>query len=66
MSRGAVLVANEHPDLVEKIRFNLEEAGYEVLTAYNGFEALGAVRAEEPDLVIMNRLISPVEKRGPR
>lgn len=57
MAKGTVLVVDDEPDLVETIRLSLERAGYDVLTAYNGFEALGAARAEQPDVVILDVML---------
>ncbi len=54
MAKGTVLVVDDEPDVVETLKFSLEEAGYDVLTAYNGLEALGAAKAEEPDVVILD------------
>lgn len=57
MTKGIVLVVHDEASLVEMMKLSLEKAGYEVLTACNGFEAIGAVRAEEPDIVILDALL---------
>jgi len=57
METKTVLVVDDEPDLVDTIKFGLERAGYEVLTAYNGFEALGVARAEEPDVIILDVML---------
>ena len=57
MAKGVVLVVDGEPDLVEMMKLSLQKAGYEVLTASNGFEAIGAARAEEPDIVILDALL---------
>ncbi len=57
MKSKTVLVVDDEPDLVETIKFCLERNGYRVLTAYNGFEALGAARTEEPDVVILDVML---------
>lgn len=49
-----VLVADDEPDILEIIRYNLEAEGYEVYTASNGEEALIRARALKPDLVILD------------
>lgn len=57
MEPKTVLVVDDEPDLVETIRFSLERVGYNVLTAYNGFEALGVARSEQPDVVILDVML---------
>ncbi|NDC77289.1 MAG: DNA-binding response regulator [Chitinophagia bacterium] len=49
-----VLVADDEPDILEIVRYNLEAEGYEVFTASNGEEALTRARALKPDLVILD------------
>ena len=39
--KGRILVVEDEPDLVELLAFNLRQHGFEVITAHNGFEALG-------------------------
>ena len=52
--RPRVLLADDEPDITESIRFCLEQEGCEVETASNGHEALGAVRAWAPHLVLLD------------
>ncbi len=54
MTKKKVLIVDDEPDILEGIQFHLEGEGYEVFTAINGWEALGAVRAIDPDLVLMD------------
>lgn len=54
MDKKKVLIVDDEPDILEGIQFHLEQEGHEVFTAINGWEALGAVRAIEPDLVVMD------------
>ena len=49
-----VLIADDEPDLIEALHFCLEQEGYEVRTACNGYEALGAVRAWQPHVVLLD------------
>ena len=35
-----ILLVDDEPDIVEIIRFNLEQKGYQVFTAYDGLEAI--------------------------
>ncbi len=54
MDKKRILIVDDEPDILESIQFHLEQEGYEIFTAVNGWEALGAVRAIEPDLVLMD------------
>ena len=54
MSTSRILVVDDEPDVVETIEFCLEHEGYEVLTASNGLEGLGAARALKPDLILLD------------
>jgi CheY-like chemotaxis protein len=49
-----VLVADNEPDITELVRFQLERHGYDVLTAFDGAEALEKVHAHEPDLALID------------
>jgi DNA-binding response OmpR family regulator len=57
LSREKILVVDDEPDTVAMIQFVLEQEGFEVITAENGYEALGAAIAEDPDLVILDVLL---------
>jgi DNA-binding response OmpR family regulator len=49
-----VLVVDDELDIRELCRVNLEFAGYDVLEAGDGIEALEVCRAEHPDLVFLD------------
>lgn len=48
------MVADDDKFLVELISVNLEAAGFEVLKAYDGEEALMKALSERPDLVVLD------------
>ncbi len=54
MSKIQVLVVDDEPRYLKLVGYNLEAAGYEVLTAANGEEALSLVAAKSPDLIILD------------
>ncbi|MDD2201953.1 MAG: response regulator transcription factor [Firmicutes bacterium] len=56
-----VLVVDDEASIVELIRFNLEKEGYEVVEAYDGVEALRVVRAESPDLIILDLMLPGID-----
>jgi two-component system alkaline phosphatase synthesis response regulator PhoP len=49
-----VLIADDEPDILEIINYNLVKEGYETSTAKNGEEALEKARTLNPDLVILD------------
>jgi CheY-like chemotaxis protein len=54
MNKPRVLIVEDNVDNFELVRFLLERAGYEVLSAANGLEGLGAAKREQPDLILMD------------
>jgi DNA-binding response OmpR family regulator len=49
-----VLVAEDEPDIRGLIVFSLEYAGYEVIEALNGDEAIKLAESEQPDLILLD------------
>lgn len=49
-----VLVVDDDPDLVEMVSMKLESEDYRVATAYDGVEAWDRIKAEKPDLVVLD------------
>lgn len=49
-----ILIADDEPDILEIIQYNLQSEGYEVSTAKNGNEALEQARKVQPDLIILD------------
>ena len=49
-----ILIADDEPDILEIIQFNLQAEGYEVTTARNGDEALDKAKKVQPDLIILD------------
>ena len=49
-----ILVVDDEPQIARVLRGYLESAGFRVATAYNGAEAMAALRHEAPDLVVLD------------
>ncbi len=49
-----ILIADDEPDILEIIQYNLQNEGYEVATAKNGNEAIDQARRFNPDLIILD------------
>jgi DNA-binding response OmpR family regulator len=52
-----VLIADDEPNIVISLEFLLEQAGYRVLVAHDGQEALEAIRRQPPDLVLLDVML---------
>ena len=52
-----ILVVDDEKLLVKGTKFNLENDGYEVITGSDGVEAVEAVAAQKPDLVILDLMM---------
>ncbi|MBP3479725.1 MAG: response regulator transcription factor [Oscillospiraceae bacterium] len=56
-----ILVVDDEELLVKGIRFNLQNEGYEVITGFNGLEAVQAVQTQMPDLVILDVMMPEMD-----
>jgi DNA-binding response OmpR family regulator len=56
-----ILVVDDEPDAVELIEFNLKAAGYDVVRANDGEEALKKARMTLPDLIILDLMLPEVD-----
>src|ERR1700739_2633992 len=48
------LIADDEPDILEILQFNLQAEGYDVITAKNGDEAIELAKKHSPDLIILD------------
>lgn len=49
-----ILVVDDERHIVRLIQVNLERAGYEILTAFDGVEALEKVSQDNPDMLVLD------------
>lgn len=49
-----ILVCDDERHIVRLIQVNLERQGYQVVTAYDGKEGLEKIKAEKPNLVVLD------------
>jgi len=49
-----ILIADDEPDILEIIQYNLQNEGYDVITAKNGNEAIDQAKRFNPDLIILD------------
>jgi DNA-binding response OmpR family regulator len=53
-TKARILVVDDEQGMVWAIRHSLSDEGYDVLSAYDGLEALGVARRHQPDLMILD------------
>ncbi len=59
--KARILVVEDEPEALELLRFNLEQAGLDVVEAVDGAQALKQARAASPDLIILDLMIPEVD-----
>ena len=55
-----ILIADDEPNIVTALEFLLKRSGYDVRTVANGEEALAALAADPPDVVLLD-IMMPVK-----
>lgn len=57
MSKTRLLIVEDEPNIVESLRFILEQAGFDVATVADGSKAVDTVRAERFAVVILDIML---------
>lgn len=60
MSRK-ILVVDDEPDALELVAYNLKQAGFSVVTAKDGAEALEKVKSAGPDLIVLDVMLPQMD-----
>ncbi len=56
-----ILVVDDDPDILDALTMILETKGYQVVTARDGVEGLANLKAERPDLLILDLLMPKMD-----
>jgi len=56
-----ILVVDDDPDMRDAITIILESRGYQIVTAQDGLEALANLKAEKPDLMMLDLLMPKMD-----
>ena len=56
-----ILVADDDPDILALVSFRLERAGYAVVQALNGEEAVQVALARRPDLAVLDVMMPRID-----
>ena len=60
MDKKRILIVDDQKDIVELIRFKLENEGFECLVAFDGEEGLQKAKKEDPDLILMDIMMPKI------
>jgi two-component system alkaline phosphatase synthesis response regulator PhoP len=58
--KAKILLADDEKDIIEFLKYNLEIEGFEVITAYDGEEALDKI-VQNPDLILLDIMMPKVD-----
>jgi DNA-binding response OmpR family regulator len=61
MVKEKILVADDEVDFLEVIKLRLRANGYDVVTAFNGEEALKKIRNEKPDALLLDIMMPGID-----
>jgi two-component system phosphate regulon response regulator PhoB len=61
VTKQKILVVDDEPEAVELLEFNLKQAGFDVITAGDGDEALKKAKASTPALVVLDLMLPEVD-----
>lgn len=56
-----ILIVDDEPEAVELVEFNLKQAGFDVISAADGSEALKKAKAHLPALVVLDLMLPEVD-----
>jgi len=59
--RSKILVVDDEPEAVELLEFNLKQAGFDVLSAADGAQALRKARSALPNLIVLDLMIPEID-----
>ncbi len=58
---STILIVDDEPDIVEILRYNLEKAGYQTVSAGNGLEAVSKAKQYSPDLILLDVMLPDMD-----
>ena len=59
--KGKILIVDDDPDILDALTVILEAKDYQVITARDGVEGLANLKAEKPDLLILDLLMPKMD-----
>ncbi|MBE3553563.1 MAG: response regulator transcription factor [Thermicanus sp.] len=56
-----ILAVDDESSILTLLKFNLEKAGFEVVTTEDGWEAISLIQTEKPDLVLLDLMLPSID-----
>ncbi|PTQ55496.1 MAG: Alkaline phosphatase synthesis transcriptional regulatory protein PhoP [Candidatus Carbobacillus altaicus] len=56
-----ILIVDDEPSIVTLLKFNLEKAGYDVITSGDGRDALMRIEEASPDLILLDLMLPGID-----
>ena len=61
MTRKKILLADDEEDIKTVVKLYLESRGYEVVTAFDGLDAVAVASSEKPDLILLDVMMPVID-----
>jgi len=61
MLKETILIVDDEEDIVELIKYNLKNKGYDVLTALTGEQAIKTARQFQPELIVLDLMLPGID-----
>jgi two-component system phosphate regulon response regulator PhoB len=61
MAQMTILVVEDEEDILDLVEYNLKQAGFRVIRALNGNEAIIKVRTERPDMIVLDLMLPDID-----
>jgi two-component system phosphate regulon response regulator PhoB len=61
MHKESILIIEDDRDIVELIEYNLQEQGYQTISALNGEDGVEIAKKQQPDLVILDIMLPVID-----
>ena len=61
MGKRRILLVEDEPSVVKTVGKRLEVAGFDVIVAVNGEEALSKAQEERPDLIVLDLMLPTID-----
>jgi len=61
MAKEKILIVDDEEHIIELLKFNLLNAGYDIFTANNGIDAVKIAKAEKPSLLLLDLMLPGID-----
>lgn len=61
MPKETILIVDDEEDIIELIKYNLKNEGYDILTAQTGEQAIRIARHSRPDLIVLDLMLPGID-----